>query len=181
MKKLKIFNILFVTSIFTSCGVQVGKKQKEENIEILKIGMHRSEVEALLGKPEGVIRDANRNLVYNYSYTRIRSSLKNYIPVVSWFSPTKIHSESQYLTIYFDKDYRIKSFDQMGNAVPQAYTNNTKYQNSKTPVLQNESNFQYTNPSSSINKKQAKKELLNKYLKGEINKEEYYRLLKEIE
>ena len=37
MKKFEIFNILFVvTSIFTSCGVQVGKKQKEENIEILK-------------------------------------------------------------------------------------------------------------------------------------------------
>jgi len=162
----------------------MGKKQREEDLNQIRIGMHRTEVESLLGKPESITRDASRNIVYGYSHHRVKGSFKNYIPVYSWVTPTQINTESQSFTIYFDKNERIKDFDQIGSSVPTGY--NSINQNNNRDLRSNVSNqapyIQERDKSSSpqLTFEQAKKQLLNKYLNMEITKDEYLQLYKEL-
>ena len=178
--------------------------------------MHRQEVEALLGKPESITRDASRNIVYGYSHMRIKSSAKNYIPIVNWFTPTQINTDSQRFTVYFDKNERVKDFDQFGSSVPSgyntaypnnnqgyntaypnnnwgnkntAYPNNNQGHNTAYPNNTTDSTFRNqdtyrddrtTRSSSKLSLEEAKTSLLDKYLKKEITKDEYYELYKNL-
>jgi len=114
----------------------------------------------------------------------VKGSFKNYIPVYSWVTPTQINTESQSFTIYFDKNERIKDFDQIGSSVPTGY--NSINQNNNRDLRSNVSNqapyIQERDKSSSpqLTFEQAKKQLLNKYLNMEITKDEYLQLYKEL-
>ena len=163
-----------ILAMLSSCGTSIGNKQKEEDLDQIRIGMSRNEVVDLLGKPESYQRDASQNIVYNYTYWKIRHSVRNYIPIVNLFG-TNMKTENQNFTVYFDRNGKVKNFGQFGSSGdPNAQFRDT----APNPAVDS---YPRTRPATSLSKKDAKRELLDKYLKREITKQEYLEFTRKID
>ena len=110
---MKKFFILILTLFFVSCAtIPQDKRISVANAQQLKIGMSSADVVSMLGSPNIITTDSNRNEVWVYD--KIGSdSVRNeggMFLILGGFNSSSSSKSSRTLTIIvkFDKDHKIK-------------------------------------------------------------------------
>jgi outer membrane protein assembly factor BamE (lipoprotein component of BamABCDE complex) len=110
--KIVAYTILLATCFsFLGCRKhESGSKLTQQQVESLKVGMSRNQVEALLGPPQKSSRDDRTgSLTYTYSYASARMNPATYVPIVGLFAG-KMDTESSSLSVFFNSRGVVADF-----------------------------------------------------------------------
>lgn len=83
MAKINSIIIILFLFAFTSCADSLSGNNEEESVlfEKIKVGMRKSEVEMIIGKPDYMNPSSDRDCYYYY-FTKNKSRMRSEMPLV---------------------------------------------------------------------------------------------------
>ena len=105
MKLNGTLTLALTTALLVGCST-TGRRVDQAQIDTIRIGDDKTEVQAAIGAPDQVSRSATGIETWTYAYSRSRPSAKRFIPLLGTFIGGK-NVETQTITVLFDDVGRV--------------------------------------------------------------------------
>lgn len=105
MKAKGILSITLTAAVLTGCST-TGRKVDQTQVNTIKVGDTKADVEARIGAPDQVGRSISGGDNWIYAYSRSRPNAKRFIPLFGTFIGGK-NVEAQTITVMFDPFGRV--------------------------------------------------------------------------
>lgn len=92
MKQNNLIVVFMLLILFSSCADMLSGNSEEEKqlFQQIKVGMTQEEVVQILGKPDSIVPSSSDKDIYQYYFTKSKSSMRSEMPYVLFDSMNKV-------------------------------------------------------------------------------------------
>jgi len=108
---MKRYSLIFILIFYLSGCATVGKRFSTDKINLIKKGVtSKQEILNIFGNPENISTDSEGRETFSYVYVKAKAKPTSFIPLL-WIFSGGASTESEVLTIYFDKEGRVEDYE----------------------------------------------------------------------